>query len=166
MTLGFEPAHKEAVGKPTNIPLRTKVPQTDVFVSWRTTAETAAGEFASRADLIRQSFKRRRFGFFALPPRERLRLDQMQRLERAGLRIVHVPANLAGAEIEQVREYLIHRLQKLRESTMPAKPSRVTERVIAGGADGAAFENELLGDNDDGQLEAINDPDNAIDDLT
>ena len=90
----------------------------------------------------------------------------MQRLERAGLRIVHVPANLAGAEIEQVREYLIHRLQKLRESTMPAKPSRVTERVIAGGADGAAFENELLGDNDDGQLEAINDPDNAIDDLT
>ena len=167
MTLGFLRAADQAMVKPTSPSTRTTVSPADVFVSWSTTAENAARQFASHGDAARTSRKRRRLGFFAMPPREHLQQQQMRQLERAGLRIVHVPANLVRADTQQVSQYLSHRLQKLLQSVSPLRPPRLIESsaVLGGGA--ALSESELLVDEEDGeQLEAINDPDNAIDDLT
>jgi hypothetical protein len=165
MTLGFQSARKEVMAKPPM--LRTRVSPTDVFAIWRTTVEMAAQEFSSRV-LPARAHKRRRLGFFALPPRQRLQLAQMQQLERAGLRIVHVPSSLAGADLESVSAYLTQRLQqKMRDSALSLRTRGAGQLPDASAAAATASIEAFVDDEESSeQLEAINDPDNAVDDLT
>jgi hypothetical protein len=166
MELGSELV-KVSMGKLASPHLRTKVSSSDVFAIWRTSVEKAILEFSSRG-VSHGHGKRRRLGFFALAPRQRLHTSDMQRLERAGLRIVNVPSSLQGADAASLSTYLSQRLEKLLVTTGEVRPPVIAARASSGSdtvarSAGVIFEDDEV---DLEQLEAINDPENATDDLT
>ncbi|KPF60204.1 hypothetical protein D621_01875 [beta proteobacterium AAP51] len=165
MQQGWTRVREEPMGRGSS--LRTKVTPNDVFLSWRTTAKRAAMEFSSREVFMKHPVRRRQIGFFAIGPRERLELQELQSLERAGLRVVHVPTSVAGQESQAVANYLASRIARLRENTTPNRYARSVEsRAVAHDATNADALEVLVDASEEEQLEAINDPDNAIDDLT